>query len=168
MGASWGEVRARPCGPLTRTVPIYLERWTVWEDRPFLVQRGRTEQEDFLKKKKKKWKQKETLFGSLGNSSATTAPTPLHWPARCSRRGVWGTEPTSEAPGRVHPTEGPVSAPIALRRVHTWTCGMGAAGEMGWRLAKCWSEWRRAKLSPLSLLQSKRRDGEKMQTIVTE
>ena len=69
-----------------------------------------------------------------------------------------GPETTSHAPGRVSTTEGPEWAPIAPRRVHAWTCGTG-----GW-LLESWAggwlsagqEWRRAKLSPLSLLQPKR------------
>ena len=54
-------------GPWPGQSPVELERWAVWEDRPFFVWSSRFEQEVFLKKKK-------TLGVTLGNSCAATAP----------------------------------------------------------------------------------------------
>ena len=46
----------------------------MWEDGPFLVQNGRIEQEDFLKKKKWKKKRERYFRGSLGDSPAASTP----------------------------------------------------------------------------------------------
>ena len=131
VGACQGELRVGLCWALTQTVPDLAGEVGCVRGWPFLVWGGRTEQEDFLKKKK-------TLRDTVGNSPAAAAPVSslpgcLVLPQGCegyraqilSTRGRVHTRlrrqaPTGEsatqrdmrpkAPGRVQIKEGPVHA----------------------------------------------------------
>ena len=77
MGTGWGDLRVGPCGTLTQRVPSLAGEVGCVRGQALPCMEGHSiEQEDFLKKKK-------TLRGTLGNSTAATAPVsspPSHPP----------------------------------------------------------------------------------------
>ena len=108
---------------------------------------------------------RKTPSGQSGEFSCSSTSSHLSTRPPTAHLGVWGASAHIRSTGRVqlrgtwdyrHWGEWePRKAHMARRRESAWTCGSGAAGELGLGMPECWWGRRRAGLGTLSWLQPK-------------